>query len=257
MGLFKKSKNEFDVIFEALLSEGNKIKNPSEFFNDERNKRYYINITSGLVAIDQTKKIFVNEYIPIAEKIILQSKKQYKNSKFKDLIQANNQDFDELYYETIRLGYIALFHKYEAFTQILETELNLFFEDLNETNVKFKSFAKKEFNFEVYENWRISKNIKRINWINVSSKHYNGFPKKTQSNEFNYFPENSKLRFEIDYFIRDCDYIFTFSQEIFKICKEIMVFKMVSESNSDKSQNEKIIQMKKHISNIINILTSK
>ncbi len=118
----------------------------------------------------------------------------------------------ENYNETIRLGYIALYHKFENFNNVLIKEVDNHFEEIYEKKESFKAFAKRELQVDKWP--KISKDIERIGWICNSIKHTDGFPKLPVDPAFKDHPRDKKLVFSKDDLMNDIDKVNSFCESI-------------------------------------------
>ena len=125
----KLRQNYFDQIFDVVLNESLKANAKTEFLSDPKAIRLYQFTLTGLLEIKWIQEAFIKEYIPSSNKLYYQYQKEWKFSKYKNSIKLEDKLLRETVNETIRLGYIGLFHKYEAFINGLVKETDEFFQD--------------------------------------------------------------------------------------------------------------------------------
>lgn len=211
----KLRQNYFDQIFDVVLNESLKANAKTEFLSDPKAIRLYQYTLTGLLEIKWIQEAFIKEYIPSSNKLYYQYQKEWKFSKYKNSIILEDKLLRETVNETIRLGYIGLFHKYEAFINGLVKETDEFFQDHWSTKLTLEQYIKNEFQISLTNNWKLSKTIERINWICNSCKHYNGKPKLPKHSAYEEREDDQKLVFSSKEFKSDCE-------SIYKYC-EIMI----------------------------------
>jgi hypothetical protein len=188
----KKRINPYDHYIEAWVQE---LAKNQDFPNHDPDSPAVQFGIKKLAELASFRSLFSHNYIPEAEKAVVQAKRDYKHSKYKDLFSLGESDFRENVDETIRLGFIGLFHKYEAFvTQLLLVADDLIKDTGHDEKITVKSYAKTEFGI-IINDWKITPQIHFLNWINVCNKHHDGFPVKEPAPEF---VENNRLLFPKD-----------------------------------------------------------
>ena len=103
--------NKFDRLVEKLLEEFSKIPNFNLFQTDKIGNHVFIIIAYRLAEIATFKDLVCNQFIPATNKAIHESKTDIQNSRYKSILRIDEIDFQETFYETIRLAYVGLFHK--------------------------------------------------------------------------------------------------------------------------------------------------
>ena len=173
----KKPKNNLDSVLDSIVLELIKADKAHKILSSPKGMRL-IEVTSrSMIEIIWVKEAFTKEYIPRATKAYINSRNEWKSSRYRTKFKFEDSFFKEAIYETVRLGYIALFHKYESFIVSSVRETELYFSDTWRSGIGLDEFAKNEFGNRIFMNWKISKFIERLNWISNCCKHYNGFPK--------------------------------------------------------------------------------
>ena len=106
----------------------------------------YTALVRKLAELRELRNLIVRDFLPAVIKSIAESNTELFKSKYKSIILANtpSEGMKENYNETIRLGYIALYHKFENFNAILIKEVDNHFEEAYEKKESFKAFAKRE-----------------------------------------------------------------------------------------------------------------
>ncbi len=188
-----------DNYFDKFIDEFMKIPNIELIKTDEYAKIQHKFLIDEFSSLYDIKILFLEHYIPAAKKHVENSKKEYRKSKYYSDIKKLLHYVDESYYETIRLGYVALFHRYESFIHnLLKVNIKIYelpFKDEKE----FDKYLKEEIKFNLFRNYRIIKPLHEINWICNSVKHCDGYPNpKNKPNSCKKIPINEKLKISED-----------------------------------------------------------
>lgn len=243
--------NYFDQIFDTVISESLKANSKTEFLSDEKAVKLYQYILTGLLEIKWIKDAFIKEYIPRANQLYFQYQKEWKYSKYRNSILLDDNLLKETINETIRLGYIGLFHKYESFINGLVFETNEFFKDLWNSPLSLDQYIKKEFDINISNNWKLSKTLERINWICNSCKHYNGKPKKPIHPVYLLYNEDEKMVFSKKEFQNDCDAIEKYCEIILQFVNLLASYRLAIEENLDDEifiePTQKMIETKQNL----------
>ena len=136
MSTKNKKQNSFDVLVENLINEFSKIKNFNLLSEDERGKEMLNFVTYWMSEISSLKTLYANTFLPGVNKDIADSINQMKASKYKSYFSIDKDIIKELYYDTIRLGYVQLFHKLENFNKELIRMSNLLFSKGENTSIE-------------------------------------------------------------------------------------------------------------------------
>ncbi|MBT2163654.1 hypothetical protein HW347_20475 [Zobellia sp. KMM 6746] len=158
--------------------------------------------------MDTFQSLFLNYYIPASNKSIADSWTQISKSKYKHLLNIKKEDLKENLYETIRLGYIGLFHKYESYLKALVGATDFLMKDVNEENdlLNIKEYCQKEYGINIYKSHNHFPITNRINYISNCIKHYDGFPIKEPIHpEFESYDKNEKIKHSRDIFKSDIE----------------------------------------------------
>ena len=247
---FMKTKNRYDILIDNLTIEFSKIKNFSLLQTDEKANSIFTFVVKRHAEISAFKTLFTNYYLPAASKSVADDINELQKSKYKHLIQITREELKENYYETVRLGYIGMFHKYESYVNDLIINAELLISDLNEKNTSLEVFLKDTFGFEI-KKWHKSKNIKRINWISNSNKHFDGYPKKDyKPAEFENHPENEKLKLTKDDFVADITRLTDHYSYMLQLVLNLALYKMLCadvmdlDSIKDLEEKQKLLDKK-------------
>ena len=195
----KNKNNHFDILIESLAEGFSKIKDFDKFQESEEGKRLFDLIVKSTSEIETFQSLFLNYYIPASNKSISDTWNQVSKSKYKHLLNLKKEDLKENLYETIRLGYVGLFHKYESYLKSLIDAVNFLLTELNEENdlLNIQDYCKKEFKIDIFKSHNRFSITNRINYISLCVKHYDGFPIKTPINP-EFMNNNPKERIRIE-----------------------------------------------------------
>lgn len=233
---------------------------------DDKGKIIFTFLIKRLAEIHAFKTLFTHYYLPAASKSVADDLKELNKSRYKHLIHISNEELKENYYETIRLAYIGMFHKYENYLDDLIIQAELLISDVTESELPLIKYVEQQFNYKI-KDWKASPTINRLNWITICNKHYDGYPRKKPKHPiYTHLPDDEKMKFTKDDFVRDIDLLithFTFSlQTVFTFAMHKMAFEdrtfEVSEF-TDVELNQKFIdsrfQMDEQIKKIIELQT--
>ena len=221
-------KNKFDILVENLIVEFSKIPNFDLTQTDETANQVFKIISFRMAEITSYKDLVCQSFIPATNKAIFDAKKDFQNSHYKIYLNTKQLDFEETLYETVRLGYVGLFHKLENYINDVIKVSDLIFSSVYETEGSVAKWAKDRFEFDI-KNWRQFYITEKINWICNCVKHKDSFPtKEPKPNIFRHLNENEKIRISPNIFKQDCDFLIKFYpmylQMMFIFAQHKMIF---------------------------------
>lgn len=193
----------FDQIIEKLKSMiSEDLQHYYVLIGDENQTILYNCSTRHLLEIYSFKKLMLSEYIPAAVRIIEETSKEVRKSKHKNTIPETLELIKENYYDTIRLGYIGIYHKYDNYKDDLLKHIDNIGFSKNPSKESFISYIERVFNYKL-----ITPNpsvMYRLSWICSVNKHYDGKPLKTgKPIEYVNFFENERMRLDVNDFTND------------------------------------------------------
>ena len=192
-----KQQNRYDIFIEKLSKEFSQI--------DKIGKSLFNFVIKRLTEINTFKGLFTHYYLPAAAKAVANDLRDWQTSKYKHLVEITKEELKENYYETIRLGYIGMFHKYENYVNDLILNAELLISELDDGEIPLTQFTEKVFNYKI-KDWKNSPTVGRLNWIAICCKHYDGYPVKQPKHlVYTHLPDTEKLKFTKDDFVRDID----------------------------------------------------
>ena len=167
--------------------------------------------------LDAFKNLFVHSFLPACTKSSQQYQRELKFSKYKDLIKVTESEFRENYFETIRLGYVGAFHKYESYIKSICEFMDEFFKPLftNSEYQKIDLYLKNHFKIELRKTINNFYASEKINWIANCVKHYDGYPIKEPIHWwFTHNDKSKKIEIESKEFKEDLESLATQNQLI-------------------------------------------
>ncbi len=215
-----KKNNPIDILFENLSKQFSQISNFSLTQNDPLGNKMFNFVVKYISEINSFKNLFIQYYLPASLRASQDFQKNLKSSKYKHLINITNQELKENYYETIRLGYVGAYHKYESYLKDLLRILNEFFKEIDFENnfLDLNSYLKKLIDKDLLKTINSFKISEKINWISNCVKHYDGFPIKEPVPDYlENFDRSKKIEIESAEFKADIDNLASQCQLILSI----------------------------------------
>lgn len=195
-------KNPIDNLIENLSKNFSLISNFDKLQETEEGRKLFDLIVISISEMENFELLFLNYYIPASNKSIVDSWNQINKSKYKHLLNISKESLKENLYETIRLGYVGLFHKYESYLKALVSAVNFLLRDLNKENnlLCIEDYCKKEFKIDIYKSHDKFSITKRINYVSNRVKHSDGYLKEPIHPDFLHFNINEKIKIEKEIF---------------------------------------------------------
>ncbi len=185
--------------------------------------------------ISSYRDLICNQFIPVVNKTIVLARQDVRASRYKEFLNEKEIAFEETLHDVIRLAYVGLFHKLEAFMEdLLKVPEYLFFDLLNK-DVSVDKWVNDKYGFK-FKDWRRFYITNRVNWICNCVKHYDGFPLKVPKPAgFEFHSENKRLVLTRENFRKDCDELLKFYplfiQTVIVLCMTKMIFDTFQSSN--------------------------
>lgn len=218
--------NRYDKFIETLADSFSKIPNFNLTQEEEKGKYLFNFVTKRLAEIQAFKFLISNYYLPAASRATIEGLKEIKKSKYSHLINLTREDLKENYHETVRLGYIGAFHKFENFMRELVSSAEYLISDIETDNNSLEDYTKKEFNYRIID-WKNYPTVSRLNWICNCIKHYDGYPLKNPvPKTYSHLPKNLKLTFTKEEFIKDIDKLIEQNVSIMQLTFMLAIYKM-------------------------------
>ena len=201
--MHKKRFNSIDLIIENLSKGFSTIKDFNKVQETEEGRKLFNLIIKTTSDLENLESLFLNYYVPASNKSISDTWNEISRSKYKNLLNLSKADLKDNYYETIRLGYVGLFHKYESYRRSLIETANFLFKDLQEENglENIENYCKSEFGINIYRCHNLFPITEKVNYISNCVKHKDGYPiKEPIHKDFIAYPENKKIEIEKEIF---------------------------------------------------------
>ncbi len=215
-----KKNNPIDVLVEKLAQEFSQISNFSLTQDDPLGNKMFNFVVKYVSEINSFKNLFIQYYLPASLRASQDFQRHLKFSKYKHLIKVTNQELKENYYETIRLGYVGAYHKYENYLKDLLKVLNEFFKELDFDNkfLDLNTYLKKIIDKDLLKTINSFKISEKINWISNCVKHYDGLPiKEPRPYYLTHYNPQQKIEIESAEFREDMENLSTQCQLILSI----------------------------------------
>lgn len=258
----KKKVNTLDVLIEKLIDQFSKVKNFDLLQTDSVGNTLFNIIAFRLADISSYKDLVVYHFVPAANKAIFQSKESVRTSRYKELLRINDRDYHETTHQTVRLAYVALFHKIESFLNDI-LEIADIINEQEKFDESIEKYAKRKFGFQ-FRDWQQFSATSKINWICNCVKHYDGFPKKEpKPANCKWYPDTIRLQLTVDEFKTDTEMFLQFCTTYLTFMFLINSFRQLEhdfenefwkkqDSDFINQQRENLNKVKVHINDLIN-----
>ncbi|RJE72622.1 hypothetical protein [Reichenbachiella sp. MSK19-1] len=171
--------------------------------------RMWTYFTQHILDINNFHILYKTEFIPAANKTVALVKNDFIKSKYKSLINATDIDLKESLYETIRFGYVGLFHKIEGFTKGIKRNNNLLIDAYEiEGDFKLADYLEDILSIDFLNPINIP-SLNKIRIISNAVKHNNGYPQIADKEKddikkyMSWIDMNSKINIESKSFLID------------------------------------------------------
>ena len=199
-----KRTNTYDNLVENLIQNLKSNEN-SHLLIEGEGLQLFTKFTGKIAEFYTLKKLFIQYYIPATNRASSEDLNEYKKSKYQSILNIEHSEFRSNYYELIRLGYVALFHKIESFINELVDQIDAFYLPVSDNNQSVLNFTKEKFDYG-FKDWKSIQTISKINWITNCIKHYDGLPKKVPIHpDFIGISINERIKIEQNVFKQDID----------------------------------------------------
>jgi hypothetical protein len=165
-----KKPNRLDQFILKLAAEFGKIPNFEKKMQDEDLKKVNTFVSVGILSIHDAANLVINSFIPAANKSVFETKVMIQHSIFKSIFDELEYDPNTTQQETIRLGYVFVFHKFEVFINQL---MEIMDETAGEAPACLKKYCKSRFGFNPND-WFKNSSVHLVNFISNCTKHQDG-----------------------------------------------------------------------------------
>lgn len=194
-----KKLNPLDELITKLGEQFSKIPNFSQVINDKVLYKVHMFIAIRTLQLHSTKDLIVKSFLPSVNSDILKTQQYVKTSIYKDLLDVVDYEIDDIKYETIRLGYVLAFHKYENFVKdLIGLWEEISIETTKETNQTLVGFLKTKFNISL-TSWHEFPSVHMFSYISNCTKHADGIsrldnPKHKKPDYFYYANDGEPIK---------------------------------------------------------------
>lgn len=212
-----KKQNPIDSLVESLSKQFSQIPNFNLTQEDEMGNKMFNFVIKHSSEIVAFKNLFIHYYLPAATKSSQDFQRDLKFSKYRHLIKVENITLKDNYYETIRLGYVGAYHKYETYLKELILTMNDFFKELDFQNkfLEINNYSMKVFQIDIKKSINSFSISEKINWVCNCVKHYDGYPiKEPIPKGLDYFDKSKKIQIESTEFKNDLENLMAQNQLI-------------------------------------------
>ena len=205
----RKRINSIDNIFEAIFNAITNVKNHHKVLESPEAMKMWTYFTQHILDINNFHILYKTAFIPAANKTVALVKNDFSKSKYRSLINTSEFDLKESLYETIRLGYVGLFHKIEGFTKGIKRNNALL---INAYEMKGDFILEDYLADMLSVDFLNPINVPSLNKIRIISnavKHNNGYPQIADKerddikNHMNWIDMSSKINIDPKSFLSD------------------------------------------------------
>ncbi|MES2006320.1 MAG: hypothetical protein V4450_17510 [Bacteroidota bacterium] len=228
MNKSKKKVNPFDVLIEKFVAEFQKVPNFDLLQKENSGRKMFNLLMFRLADLSSYKDLVINYYIPATNKAIADSLALMAESKYKALLNYDRGELYDTLHQTIRLAYVAVFHKLESFMNEVVQFGDIIFEG-DKDGETLEQFSKRVFNFW-FRDWKQFLITDKINWIANCVKHHDGYPRKEPRPLLGgWYSSDSRLVLTRDEFKTDVERLIEFTNVYLQLASMISQYKMVKE----------------------------
>jgi hypothetical protein len=191
-----KHANAFDQSVFQIATEFNKIPNYQKSMEDPELRSLHSFVAIGMAGIVESRNLVAASFVPATNKAIAQTRQKLRKSIYAGMLGNLDENLEDLRDETVRLGYVFTFHKFESFVKHLMKLLDE--RPDTKTGVSIEKYAEKEFGFNPYQ-WFKCPSVHLVNFISNCTKHQDGYcrldnPKYTIPDEFTSHSADEKIK---------------------------------------------------------------
>ena len=241
-----KQNNSIDQYIEQLHEAFGKIPYFEVLQKSDIAKDIFDSLTNKMIEVSNLRSLYQDYYCPAAIECIKYQRRIITKSKYISINVDIEDELQDIYYLTIRNGYVHLFHSIESYMHLLFSKVNEVC--IKENNQPIEKYCIENYNFNIKKHWRrTNQTVDKINWITNRVKHYDGFP----SNEIYQLPihyllltefafdEKARIKIEIDELVKDINETLEFFVTISFVIAKLYVLQLCkSLVKSVKGQNE-------------------
>jgi hypothetical protein len=201
--------NSLDIAIQKMIEVYSGIDGFKNARTDPKLMAAMVFISAKIQGLNATRQLIIQSFVPAINKLASDTNGQVSTSIYKNVIKQSVEDnLQMMKDDTIRLGYVIFFHKYENFVKdyisYLEKRAVEYTEVTGQTVV---SFCKSRFGFDPFA-WYKYPVIHKINFISNCTKHHDGKckldnSKHTKPNMYANVPDAETLKPSLQQFKDD------------------------------------------------------
>lgn len=208
----RKKKAGFDTLVENFKREFEQVENFHLMQEDPMGKKAFDMIAFRTADIHSYMNLVTGGFIKAANQMIVKSKQDVKRSNYGKTISINEEDYRETLYETVRVSYIGMFHKIEAYVKDAVLLAELMVKESVEEEFDIRAHLKEHFGInDIGKCWQQFHAFHVVNWVANCAKHKDGYPLKEKTPlVYANLPKNQRMRLTKDDFVKDCQTVIDF-----------------------------------------------
>jgi len=223
--------NALDQFIIQLATEFAKIPDFEKKMQDDDLKRIHTFISVGILGLHDSVNLVTMSFVPAASKAVANTRNLIQHSMFKEIIATLDYDPNAIQHETIRLGYVFTFHKFEVFINQLMDIMDAASEVPAQS---LKKYCKSKFGFNPVE-WFRNKHIHVMNFISNCTKHQDGLcrlsnPAYKKPAEFETHPEDQRIVRSTQQYRADSKAMIDAINVLIQVINSIFMYRAIEES---------------------------
>ncbi|MCB9192841.1 MAG: hypothetical protein H6602_14365 [Flavobacteriales bacterium] len=169
-------------------------------------------ISFRLADINSYKNLVCNGFIKSANQMIVTTKDDVRKSHYGKLVKIDNEQYRETLYDTVRLSYIGVFHKIEAYAKEVAYLTELILRESAGPDFSIIEHVHQNFGIKnITKCWQQFEAFNTVNWVANGSKHCDGRPHPNMVPiKYSCLPEDERMKLTKDNFVEDCQAVIDF-----------------------------------------------
>lgn len=225
-----KQPNQFDTLVGNFIREFSKVENFHLMREDPVGKVAFDVIVFRVSDITTYKTLVCQGFVPSANRLIVKAKDDVRKSQYGKGVKIADEQYRETLHETIRLSYVGLFHKIEAFAKDVATMTDLILQESAGSDFSIKQHVKTHFGInDITKCWQSFHDFHTVNWVANCVKHYDGYPlKEMVPRKYAYLKKEERMRLTKDDFESDCQAVIDFYPKFLEIVMRMGQHRVIS-----------------------------
>ena len=175
--------NPLDQAIQSRIALYSQIEGIEDANTDDELKFSHVFMATKIEELQNVCDLFIKNFVPAVNRTVAETKGYLSTSIYKQIIRPQiEQGLQHMKDETIRLGYVMFFHKYEVFVkEYLEYLEKRSASYIPNGEMSFKQLCKSRFAFTP-EDWHKYPVVHNVNFVSNCTKHQGGKCKLKNSN---------------------------------------------------------------------------